>query len=62
MAETELSVFSTQCLDRRIGDKATLEGEVKAWENYRNKHNAKADWHFSNQTARVKLRHLYPAI
>ena len=62
MAETELSVLSTQCLDRRIGDKEALEGEVKAWENHRNKHNAKADWHFSNQTARVKLRHLYPAI
>ena len=62
MAETELSVLSTQCLDRRIGDKAALEGEVCAWQAHRNKHNAKADWHFSNQTARVKLRHLYPAI
>jgi len=62
MAETELSVLSTQCLDRRIGDKATLGIEVCAWENHRNKHNAKADWHFSNQTARLKLRHLYPAI
>jgi len=55
-------VLSTQCLDRRIGTKATLGVEVYAWENYRYKHNAKADWHFSNQTARVKLRHLYLAI
>ncbi|VAV88016.1 Mobile element protein, partial [hydrothermal vent metagenome] len=62
MAETELSVLSRQCLNRRIGDKENLEAEVKAWQAYRNKHNAKADWHFSNQTARVKLKHLYPAI
>ncbi len=61
MAECELSVLASQCLDRRIADKALLEAEVAAWENGRNKNNAKADWHFSTETARIKLKHLYPA-
>lgn len=60
MAEIELSVLASQCLDRRISDKAWLEGEVAAWQAHRNKNNAKADWHFSTQTARVKLKNLYP--
>ena len=32
MAETELSVLSSQCLDRRIPDKETLIEEIAAWE------------------------------
>src|SRR5215203_4272176 len=31
MAETELSVLTTQCLDRRIPDKPTLLEDVTAW-------------------------------
>ena len=31
MAESELSVLSGQCLDRRIPDKQTLIEEVAAW-------------------------------
>jgi hypothetical protein len=37
MAETELSVLSSQCLDRRIPDKDSLISEVAAWEATRNK-------------------------
>ena len=62
MAETELSVLSSQCLDRRIPAKDTLASEVRAWQTYRNMHNAKADWQFSNKQARTKLKRLYPAI
>ena len=47
MAESELGVLSSQCLSRRIPDKHTLETEVAAWQNYRNKHYAKADWQFT---------------
>ena len=36
MAESELAVLSGQCLDRRIPDRATLEGEVEAWLQRRN--------------------------
>lgn len=60
MAESELGVISKQCLDRRIPDKKTLAKEIKAWQLLRNKHHAKADWHFTTAAARVKLKHLYP--
>ena len=62
MAESELGVLSSQCLDRRIPDKETLIGEVAAWENSRNKNHTKADWQFTTADARVKLKRLYPAI
>ncbi len=60
MAESELGVLSTQCLDRRIPDKSTLINEVAAWQENRNKHHAKADWQFTTADARIKLKRLYP--
>lgn len=62
LAESELGVISSQCLDRRIPDKPTLTKEVAAWVRNRNAHHAKANWHFTTGTARVKLKHLYPSI
>ena len=62
MAESELSVLSSQCLDRRLPDKQTLTAEVAAWEDDRNKHNASADWQFTTADARIKLKRLYPAL
>ena len=62
MAESELSVLSGQCLDRRIADKQTLIEEVDAWQDSRNKNHAKADWQFTTADARVKLKRLYPTI
>lgn len=62
MAESELSVLSSQCLDRRIPDKQTLEAEVAAWNADRNTNNTKADWQFTTDDARIKLKHLYPSI
>ncbi len=62
MAESELGVVSSQCLDRRIPDKQTLAEEVDAWQNQRNKNHAKADWQFTTAAARVKLKRLYPAL
>jgi DDE superfamily endonuclease len=62
MAESELSVLSGQCLDRRIPDKRTLSEEVAAWETSRNKKQTKADWQFTTADARVKLKRLYPAL
>ena len=41
MAESELSVLSGQCLDRRIPDKQTLTEEVAAWEDSRNRSTSK---------------------
>lgn len=62
MAESELSVVATQCLDRRIADKATLTGEIAAWETERNRKHAKADWQFTTADARIKLKRLYPVL
>jgi len=62
MAETELSVLSSQCLDRRIPTRQRLIDEITAWEAARNKHHAKADWQFTTADARVKLKRLYPSI
>ncbi len=62
LAESELGVLSYQCLDRRIPDKQILCDEIAAWEHDRNTNHTKADWQFSTKDARVKLKHLYPAI
>jgi hypothetical protein len=60
MAESELGVLATQCLDRRIPDKQFLINEIAAWEENRNRRHAKADWQFTTADARVKLKRLYP--
>lgn len=62
MAEIELGVMIRQCLNRRIPDKATLEREVKAWQNDRNAKVVKVVWRFTTTDARIKLKHLYPEI
>ena len=61
MAEIELSVFSRQCLNRRIGDEALLRREVAALERERNEAAAIIDWRFSTHDARSKLKHVYPS-
>ncbi len=62
MAEIELSVLAEQCLDRRLADRATLEREVAAWQAARNADGRGVDWRFTTEDARIKLKHLYPAI
>ena len=62
LAESELGVLSSQCLDRRIPDKQTLIDEIAAWEHDRNANHAKANWQFKTPDARIKLKHLYPSI
>ena len=60
MAEIELSILQRQCLDRRLGDRATLEEEVAAWVAERNNARQRIDWRFTTTDARIKLTHLYP--
>lgn len=62
MAEIELAVLAGQCLDRRLADRATLEREVAAWQAARNASGRGVDWRFTTEDARIKLKHLYPAI
>ena len=60
MAEIELSVFSRQCLNRRIGDEPTLSRETAALERERNEAATTIDWRFTTHDALTKLRHIYP--
>jgi transposase len=62
MAEIELSHLNRQCLDRRIGEKSVLTTEVEAWTKARNDEKVIADWQFTTDDARIKLRRLYPKI
>jgi hypothetical protein len=62
VAEIELSVLTTQCLDRRIPDLETLCQEIKAWEQKRNVGQKSVDWRFTTDDARIKLKRLYPQI
>ena len=62
MAETELSVLSGQCLDRRIPDRDMLVREVGAWMHDRNVDQPTIDWRFTTNDSRIKLKRLYPAI
>ena len=61
MAEIELSVLQRQCLDRRLGNRATMAREVAAWVAARNAAATAIDWQFTAEDARLKLKRLYPA-
>lgn len=41
---------------------ATIKNEAKAWEQCRNNKEAKINWQFKTDDARVKLKKLYPTI
>ena len=62
IAECELSVLTTQCLDRRIGDIEILRRESAAWARQRNAAQKGVDWRFSTDDARIRLKHLYPKV
>jgi len=62
MAEIELNVLTGQCLKRRIDDIAVVRKEVKAWQEVRNNKNAKVNWQFTTENARIKLLRLYPTL
>jgi hypothetical protein len=62
MAETEISVMNSQCLDRRLDSAILIAQEVAAWEGERNARGTKIHWTFTPAAARQKLRKLYPSI
>jgi len=62
LAESELAVLASQCLDRRIPDKQAITDEVAAWVRERNKTHAVAQWRFTTNDARIKLNSLYPSL
>ena len=62
MAEIELNVMIKQCLSRRIDNISDVTTEVAAWQSHRNNLNAKVNWQFTAQNARIKLKRLYPTL
>lgn len=62
IAESELSVLTRQCLDRRIPDQQTVTEEASAWAKERNGRQIGVDWQFTTEDARTRLKHLYPKI
>lgn len=60
IAEIELSVFTRQCLDRRMPDAATLKAEAAVWSEDRNAARKRVRWQFTAEKARIKLHRLYP--
>ena len=49
LAESELGVLASQCLDRRIPDKQILKDEIVAWEHDRNAYHTKCKLAIHNQ-------------
>lgn len=60
IAEVELSVLTSQGLDRRLADLETMQNEIKAWEQERNIKQKGVDWRFTTEDARIRLKRLYP--
>ena len=59
MAEIELHVLNSQCLNRHIAAIKKIKQEVEAWQENRNNNNNKINWRFTTDDARIKLRRLY---
>ena len=60
MAELELSVLARQCLSRRIPDADTLAGQIRAWQDARNRDRVPINWCFKVADARKKMAKVYP--
>jgi hypothetical protein len=62
MAEIELNVLISQCLNQRIDDIEVVRKQASAWQEHRNNKGAKVNWQFTTKDARVKLKRLYPTL
>lgn len=62
VAEIELNVLNGQCLNRRIDEIEIVRQEAQAWQEYRDSLEAKVNWQFTNEDARIKLHRLYPTL
>jgi len=61
MAEFELSILSRQALNKRIDNKPDLIKQTSSWQTQRNIQAVKANWQFTKEDARIKLKKLYPS-
>lgn len=62
IAESELSVLTRQCLDRRMAEFDFVAAEAHHWTTKRNATQTGVDWQFRTPDARIKLKRLYPKI
>ena len=64
MAEIELGVLARQCLDRRIPDQQDILRQETAGmaRGSGTRTQSRANWRFTTQDARIKLKSLYPSI
>ena len=60
MAEMELSILSRQCLNRRFDSADEMGEQIQAWQMERNQLKLGANWRFTTEDARTKLKALYP--
>jgi hypothetical protein len=60
MVEIEIGVLRSQCLDRRIAERARLVSEIAAWERQRNAAGVRVKWMFTTEKARAKMGRAYP--
>ena len=62
IAEIELSVLKRQCLSVRIDCIEKMRKKVMLWNSDRNNRQTKVDWQFKTDSARIKLKRLYPKL
>ena len=55
-------VSTSECLNRRIASLRVLRDEVAAWQASRDRIQAKVNWLFTTDDARVNLKRLYPTL
>jgi len=61
MAEIELHILNSQCLNRHLATIENIKTEIEEWQEFRNNKNYKINWQFSTTDARIKLKRLYPS-
>jgi hypothetical protein len=62
LAESEISIMSSQCLDCRLESVAAVAEQVAPWEEARNAKGIRVHWTFTVAAARRKLKKLYPSV
>ena len=62
LAESEISIMNSQCLDRRLESVTEVAQEVAPWEETRNTKKIQVHWTFTVAAARQKLKKLYPSV
>lgn len=62
VAEAELSVLTRQSLADRLDSQPAVAGRAQAWAKSRNEEQTGVDWRFTTDTARIKLKRIYPKI